>query len=196
LTLSYIKIVPIRPWEEKFNISIWYFNLKGIDNDLVVKKSIKILNNKKDYESMINCLNFLKKKRLNKCCNLLQKSVKLTEEKKMMNKLYNLCIDGKFSECITELSKPNLFQKYINNSKITYKWKRVDLMEKEAEFILNFLSKEQKHNTDKVINNIRLDKKDKEKEIADVLNNNLPNNNDLFDDDEFLNMDGNQDGIF
>ena len=111
---------------------------------------------------MINCLNFLKKKRLNKCCNMLQKSVKLTEEKKMMNKLYNQFIDGKFSECITELNQPKLFQKYINKSKITYKWKRIDLIEKEVEFNLNFLSKFDK-------------KESKQSEASEAIENNQIN---------------------
>jgi len=154
LFFSYIKIVPIRPWDDNYNISVWFLKLKGIDDDTIVKKSIENYKRHTELESMKLWLNLSRK-------NFKDKSLDLFKVKRLDNliakienpcltELYKSIMNGNYEDCIQILNKCQdygLLNNYVNNLAYKIKWKRVGNMDKEIDNTIDRI-----HHMEKVAN--------------------------------------------
>ena len=143
MSCRYVKIVPLRPADGQYNMSIWFVQLKGIDNEVYVEKIIQKYNQSKEEAQLKMCMKLFRKRRLNDCYETLSKSVNLMLESNLTAKVYKYCVvDGDFQAVIALLSKASeigLFAEFIENSAYSANWSRLDYLDREFKYFVDNL---------------------------------------------------------
>ena len=135
--VKYVKIVPIAAWGQNFNFSIWYVELCGCNNALLVKRALFGISKAKEAAAVKACMKFLRKKKYVSSFNALREESGFVLEDAFLSNLYNLLVaneasngdaKGVFSQieaCISQLDD-GIFAEYILNScKYTPIWTEI-----------------------------------------------------------------------
>lgn len=88
----YIKILPIQSWGPSFNFSIWFIELKGYDDRLLVSSSFKNLIEVREKEAIRLCLKHFRQKNYFEAFESLQKRTKVDLESKIASNLHDILV--------------------------------------------------------------------------------------------------------
>ncbi len=152
----WIKIIPIRPWNDSYNISIWFVNLKGVDEEVLLTKSESEILYKKERASLKSWISLTRKHfkqdslSLFSTENLKQRITSL--EDPIITHLFSQIIEGNFLKCletVDSIAKGKDFDSWINQQDCVIEWRRVDFLNKEIEYTLRILSHNIKTNLEK-----------------------------------------------
>jgi hypothetical protein len=124
-------------------MSIWFINIKGIDNELFVERVLRdYLKSKEEYSFKL-CLKLFRRKKLNNCFNILANSIKIDLEAPFTSEVYKKCVtDGDFIACfdlINKASDKGLFDCFIEKSPYYISWRRLDFIDREYKYLLDNL---------------------------------------------------------
>jgi hypothetical protein len=136
LIFSYIKLIPIRPWDDNFHTSVWFFNIKGIDDEDIISTAIKEYN---EYMEIVKMKTWVKLSRQNFKKNSCQ-FFKLKEVNNMIRKiehplltqLYTSLLNGEYSkaiEIIKNCQVKGLLDYYIKTLPYQIIWKKLNLLD-------------------------------------------------------------------
>lgn len=139
---SYIKLVPIRPYDDKYNLSVWFINLKGIDDEERVTQCIQGYGRKKEMNAMKQLVKlsrqFFKTK-------FEDEEIIRKIEHPLVTSLYSSVLNGEFYECLQMFNifhQEGFYSNYLRQQPIRIVYKRLDVIEKEITEASNRL----KHN--------------------------------------------------
>lgn len=122
----FIKIVPIIPWGPAFNFSIWYVELRGVDDSSIVKPCLKAYYNECEKETIRLCLKHFRQHNYIDAFDALQKKAKVTLEHPLLTELHRrLVIEGDFEGCedlMEKAMKDKFCSHYINHQEYKAKW--------------------------------------------------------------------------
>ena len=138
---NYLKIVPIKPHNIKFNISVWFVHVRGITDEKVVENCVS------EYSSM--CQLQGKKMWLKLTRELPLDNIDMRElnefishfENRNITSLYNNIIKGDYEsviECINQLKKENMLCS-DRDDQCKLEYKKEDFLYKEMKNLLNGL---------------------------------------------------------
>ena len=133
----------MRPADGQYNMSIWFINIKGIDNELFVERVLSDYLKSKEEDSFKLCLKLFRRKKLNNCFNILANSIKIDLEAPFTSEVYKKCVtDGDFIACfdlINKASDKGLFDCFIEKSPYYISWRRLDFIDREYKYLLDNL---------------------------------------------------------
>lgn len=150
---NYIKLVPLKPYNIKFNISVWFINLRGITDEKIVQTCLNDYNELTELEDKKLWLKLTRELPIQ---NLDMKEINdfiSNFEPQNMTNLYNFIMKGEYDkvvQVISELKKEKkLFNKNEdsqneNNYELLYK--REDYFYKEISNLLEALKNDAKIN--------------------------------------------------
>ncbi|XP_054707459.1 muskelin-like isoform X2 [Uloborus diversus] len=111
----YIKIVPIQSWGPSFNFSIWYVQLKGIDDWDIVKSCVSWFNYYREREVIRLCLKHFRQHNYTEAFESLQKKTRIQLEDELLSKLHRcLVVEGDYV-AVEELLKSAAEDGYLDN---------------------------------------------------------------------------------
>ncbi|KAK2553923.1 Muskelin [Acropora cervicornis] len=97
---SFIKIVPIMSHGPSFNFSIWFVELRGVDDPEIVDPSLAWFNTYREREAIRLCLKHFRQQNYTEAFESLQKRTKITLEHPMLTELHDkLVINDDFEGC-------------------------------------------------------------------------------------------------
>ena len=133
----------MRPADGQYNMSIWFINIKGIDNELFVERVLSDYLKSMEEDSFKLCLKLFRRKKLNNCFNILANSIKIDLEAPFTSEVYKKCVtDGDFIACfdlINKASDKGLFDCFIEKSPYYISWRRLDFIDREYKYLLDNL---------------------------------------------------------
>jgi hypothetical protein len=147
---NYLKIVPLRPWDDNYNISVWFVNIKGIDDESIVNKSIEEFHQKEKLLSMKNWITLSRKNFKHECLDLFKvqgfEEIINKVEHSYITDLYQAIMNGEFEKAIEIIEKVfpsrsstnkceeiNLFDEYLLSQPYKIMWKKLDFVDKEID---------------------------------------------------------------
>lgn len=115
-----MKLIPIRPWDDNYNISVWFMNLKGISEVSVVEKVVKDYEEFEGKENKQKWLNLTREIFRENSSGVLQKNpiknlLKELEEDNLTD-FFESLIKGNYKDSLKLLKileKENYFSNYI-----------------------------------------------------------------------------------
>ncbi|XP_015762917.1 PREDICTED: muskelin-like [Acropora digitifera] len=120
---SFIKI---GKWGPSFNFSIWFVELRGVDDPEIVDPSLAWFNTYREREAIRLCLKHFRQQNYTEAFESLQKRTKITLEHPMLSELHDkLVINDDFEGCervIEEAAKNSIFSQYISQLDYKPKW--------------------------------------------------------------------------
>jgi hypothetical protein len=126
---NYIKIVPLMAWGANFNFSIWYVEIRGIENPEVVGYSYQEYINYRERETIRLCLKHFRQRNLMEAFYALQSKTNISLENQMLTELHELLVvRGDFDAVESLLKKAedqNIFQEFISDSVYRPMWKKI-----------------------------------------------------------------------
>ncbi|KAL3852859.1 hypothetical protein ACJMK2_016468 [Sinanodonta woodiana] len=126
----YIKIVPIQAWGPNFNFSIWFVQLRGINDWDVVKPCLNWFNTYREKEAIRLCLKHFRQRQYTEAYDALQKKTKVALEHPILTELHNLLVKkGDFSGCeevVKRACNEGLFDQYISQQDYKPKWTPIE----------------------------------------------------------------------
>lgn len=195
---NYLKIVPLRPWDDNYNISIWFVNIKGIDDEILVNKSIEEFHKKEKLLSMKNWINLSRKNFKHEYLDLLKvqgfEEIIKQVEHPYISSLYKEIMEGEFEKAIEIIDNifktksftdtgedVNFLDEYILSQPHKIIWKKLDFIDKEIDECLEKLNLcvkiEEKQNELRNQNSAN-------KNSIPTLNNNQPINFELVENED------------
>ncbi|KAK6643717.1 hypothetical protein RUM43_005227 [Polyplax serrata] len=131
----FIKIVPLQCWGPSFNFSIWFVELRGIDDWSVVRPCLEWFNVQQEQEVIRLCLKHFRRYNYNDAFTALQAQTKVPLEDKFLTKLHTLLVDeGLFEgteEFLEKAVTDGYFTEYINKQDYRPLWAPMCLGERE-----------------------------------------------------------------
>ncbi|KAI9248737.1 Muskelin N-terminus-domain-containing protein [Sporodiniella umbellata] len=127
--VQYIKLVPLAAYGTNFNYSVWYIELKGIDDQNTVKNFSQDFINFKENEIMRLCLKYFRQKNFLDVFYLLKNRVDTQLEHPVISDLYQqLVLNGKFDAAentLRILLETGVFEDFCETSNYTTEWKQL-----------------------------------------------------------------------
>ncbi|XP_039250977.2 muskelin-like [Styela clava] len=127
----FIKIVPLLSWGSAFNFSIWYVELRGIEETEIVQPCLKWYYEHREREAIRLCLKHFRQHNYVEAFQSLQKKTKITLEHPLLTELHRkLVMDGDFEECENIMQKAvteDLFNHYISHQEYKAQWANISL---------------------------------------------------------------------
>ncbi len=137
--ISYLKLIPIRPWDDNYNISVWFINLKGIDDEIIIKNAVEKFNFQKDKEKKLKWLRLTREIFKEKSIEIL----KLNEINQLMHvlenpnitKIFEFIMKGEYEKAIkvlNKIQKINYFDSFIKEHPYKIFFRKVDFINDEV----------------------------------------------------------------
>jgi hypothetical protein len=133
---KWIKIVPIRPWNDSYNISIWFIHLKGIDEKNLLSKCEKDFLLKNERDSLKNWVTLTRRHFKQESLSFLQHGRITNLELPLVTSLFEQIIAGEYIkslETVDILAKEESFNSWLEHQICTVEWTRIDMLDKEIE---------------------------------------------------------------
>ncbi|XP_054163494.1 muskelin-like isoform X2 [Oppia nitens] len=125
----YVKILMMQTWGRIYNFSLWFVELKGYDDCILVKDSLNWLNEFRQREAIRLCLKHLRQKNCSEAFESLQKRTKIQLEDQLLTRLHKLLvIEGDFDsseKMLQEVVDSRLFDPFIRKQEYRPIWKRL-----------------------------------------------------------------------
>ncbi|KAG0236670.1 Muskelin 1, intracellular mediator containing kelch motif [Actinomortierella wolfii] len=125
---QYIKIVPLMAWGANFNFSVWFVEVKGIDDPEIVQETYFQYINFRETESVRLCLKHFRQRKLIEAFRELQQRTQILLEDPILTELYHeLVVKGNFKraeEIMLEAANRNMFEEYSKNFEYKPIWRR------------------------------------------------------------------------
>lgn len=103
---QFIKIVPLLSYGPSFNFSIWYIELLGIDEELIVNENLQKYNDQKEITTIKYILKHLRNRGHLETFKALTRESKIQLEDEEITELYNCLLDrGDFEQVETIMEK-------------------------------------------------------------------------------------------
>ncbi len=155
---SYLKLIPIRPWDDNYNISVWFINLKGTDDENIIQEAVRNFNFLKDKENIYNWLSLTRQIFKEQSCEIL----KLNQinplihvlEGSNITKIFEFLMRGQYEKAIKTLKKmenENSYDIYLRELPYILFYRRLDFVTDE---INNIIVKAKVN--DKIINHFKI----------------------------------------
>jgi hypothetical protein len=136
ITFSYIKLIPIRPWDDNFHTSVWFFNIKGINDEGIVNAAVAEYNKHTEIESMKMWLKLSRQNFKNQSCQFLKlkgiNSVIKKIEHPLLTSLYESLMKGEYGKAestVNDCLEKGLLDYYIKTLPYNIIWKKLDLVD-------------------------------------------------------------------
>ncbi|KAI8967128.1 Muskelin N-terminus-domain-containing protein [Mycotypha africana] len=125
--VQYIKIKPMATFGANFNYSIWYVEVRGIQEEKVMSKIYNAYNKYIELETIRLCLKHFRQKNMMSLYDMLQQSTKVQLEHPLVHQLHkSIVIEGDFDKAehlILEADKEmNIFKSYVEQAKYKAHW--------------------------------------------------------------------------
>ncbi|XP_028414469.1 muskelin-like [Dendronephthya gigantea] len=124
--VKYIKIVPTMTWGQSFNCSIWFVQLTGVNDPVIVKSCSNWINNYREREAIRLCLKHLRQRNCTEAFDSLKKKTKVDLEHPILTDLHEqLVVNSNFDmseKIIEKAAHDGLFSDYINTQDYKAKW--------------------------------------------------------------------------
>lgn len=122
----FLKIVPFQSWGPSFNFSIWYVELKGIDEWNYIKSCIDWFNQYREREAIRLCLKHFRQHNYTEAFESLQKRTKVQLEDALLTQLHQLLVtDANFvasEELLVTAVEDGCFNNYLKQLHFKIKW--------------------------------------------------------------------------
>ncbi|KAF9976699.1 Muskelin 1, intracellular mediator containing kelch motif [Actinomortierella ambigua] len=126
---QYIKIVPLVAWGPNFNFSVWFVEVKGIDDPELVQETYFQYINFRETESVRLCLKHFRQRKLTEAFRELQQRTQIPLEDPLLTELYDeLVVKGNFKraeELMVEAADRHMFDDYSKNYEYKPIWRRL-----------------------------------------------------------------------
>ncbi|KAI8976566.1 Muskelin N-terminus-domain-containing protein [Pilobolus umbonatus] len=127
--IQYLKIVPMATYGTSFNYSIWYIEVKGINDESIMTDVYHALSQYKDIETIRLCLKHFRQKNMMDVYYVLQNKTDIQLEHPLIADLHqSLVVDGDFAKAediVLSANKQNMFLPYLNQAVYTPNWHRI-----------------------------------------------------------------------
>ncbi|KAI8905071.1 Muskelin N-terminus-domain-containing protein [Gorgonomyces haynaldii] len=126
---QYIKIVPLIAWGANFNFSIWFVELRGIQQKEVVQKAFQEYCGYRESEVVRMCLKYFRQRNYLDLFERLQQKTQLQLESPLLTELHQLLVlDGNFAaaeKLLDDACSKDLFADYISDCAYKPIWKKM-----------------------------------------------------------------------
>lgn len=169
---SFLKLIPIRPWGDNYNISVWFISLKGIDYGPIIDEVVNDFKNFKDREKKNQWLSLTRQIFKEKSCEIIKSNeinpLMHVLEDPVITEIFEYIMKGKYNKSINSLKKlenNNSFEKYLLELPYKLFYRRIDFITDE---ISNLITKAE--NNYRLENHFQINKRYK---IEDCLSEDL-----------------------
>ncbi|KAI8979000.1 Muskelin N-terminus-domain-containing protein [Pilobolus umbonatus] len=129
LPVKYIKIVPLSAFGANFNYSIWYIEVKGIIDEIIMEKVCSEFDYVREIETIRLCLKHFRKRNMMNVYTVLKESTGVQLEDPWISELYqHLVIDTDIpaaERLLQEAYFKDIYQFYSDQSSYTTHWKQL-----------------------------------------------------------------------
>ncbi|XP_055319183.1 muskelin isoform X1 [Sitodiplosis mosellana] len=126
MPLMYISIIPLLSWGPSFNFSIWYVEIIGQDDPLLVRSSLRHYNMLREVELVRLCLKHFRQQGYDSAFRALQDQTNVILEDPMMSELHSaLVVQGDFQKAENFVEKAvndGLMDNYLANQDYKATW--------------------------------------------------------------------------
>ncbi|KAK6176578.1 hypothetical protein SNE40_014836 [Patella caerulea] len=130
----YIKIVPTQAWGPSFNFSIWYVELKGVNDWESVKTCMNWYHTYREREAIRLCLKHFRQRQYLEAYDALQKKTKIVLEHPVLTELHNLLVTkGHYDDCeqlVSKACQEGLFDQYVSQQDYVPVWNSIEPVSK------------------------------------------------------------------
>ncbi|KAG2204661.1 hypothetical protein INT47_011956 [Mucor saturninus] len=134
--IQYIKIVPLATFGAKFNYSIWYVQVKGVQDPEIMSQVYSAFIQHKERETIRMCLKHFRQKNMMDVYETLKSKTGIEIEHPMVEKLHkSLVINGDFDQAeqvILDADKKAIFHPFVKESSFKPDWKKLDAFSDEG----------------------------------------------------------------
>ncbi|KAI8047936.1 Muskelin N-terminus-domain-containing protein [Thamnidium elegans] len=128
--MKYIKIVPLSAFGANFNYSIWYVEVRGINEESVIQRVCSEFENFKEMETTRLCLKYFRQKNMMDVFHILKTKTGVELEHPLLSDLHNhLVIDANFGaaeQVLNQAHKREIYKPYSESSPYTPFWKKIE----------------------------------------------------------------------
>ncbi|XP_014670808.1 PREDICTED: muskelin-like [Priapulus caudatus] len=122
----YIKIMPILSWGPNFNFSIWYIELQGVDEGVIVQPCMNWYNTYRERAAIRLCLKHFRQHNYTEAFESLQKKTKVSLEHPVLTELHSLLVlRGDYDACervMEKAARDGRFTHFISQQDYKAKW--------------------------------------------------------------------------
>ncbi|CAO3610091.1 unnamed protein product [Cunninghamella echinulata] len=128
--VQYIKIVPVSTFSSNFNYSIWYIEIHGINDPVIIENVIKEYENYKEKETFRLCMKYFRQHNMMDVFNLLKNQTGIELENQLLSQLHTALVeDGDFEKVESLMDQADetyhIFQLFTDQSKYQPVWKQL-----------------------------------------------------------------------
>ncbi|GAA5807665.1 hypothetical protein MFLAVUS_001036 [Mucor flavus] len=128
--MKYIKIVPLSAFGANFNYSIWYVEVRGINEESIIQRVCSEFENFKEMETTRLCLKYFRQKNMMDVFHILKTKTGVELEHPLLSDLHNhLVIDANFGaaeQVLNQAHKREIYKPYSESSPYTPFWKQIE----------------------------------------------------------------------
>ena len=125
----YVKIVPLQAWGANFNYSIWYVQLKGVNDANILEEVQAEYKVYCEHQAMRLCLKHIRQNRLMDLFNQLQRQTSSQLEHPLLRELYHALVSqGSFDAAESMLERAlemGMFDDYLSSCDYKAIWTRI-----------------------------------------------------------------------
>ncbi|XP_067928019.1 muskelin-like isoform X2 [Watersipora subatra] len=136
LPVNYVKIVPLQSWGTSFNFSIWYIQLKGIDNRDLLSSTVDMYKQHRERLAIRLCLKHFRQQNYLDAFEILQKRTKVSLEDPLLEELYNTLVrDGDYEQTenlVIKAGQNGLFSHFVNSQELESKWSKIEPVNRDG----------------------------------------------------------------
>lgn len=137
LPVRYIKIVPLLAWGANFHASIWYVELKGIQDESIVQRVHSDFVSFRETQAIRLCLKHFRQRNFLEAFQALQQKTDVLLEDPLLTELHRkLVIEGNFDAVeatIAEAAQNGYFDDYISSCEYTPAWRRIESTSRDGD---------------------------------------------------------------
>ncbi|KAI9257656.1 muskelin 1, intracellular mediator kelch motif-containing protein, isoform CRA_a [Sporodiniella umbellata] len=127
--VKYIKISPISTFGTSFNYSIWFVEIKGIQDENIINQVFENHKKYKELETIKLCLKHFRQQNMMDMYHVLKSKTQVEFEHPIVESLHRaLVVNGDFDEAekiLKEADSSDIFEEYVQASSYTTEWRKI-----------------------------------------------------------------------